>query len=54
MFLVLSCNLYSKQPIFGLTQSPEWFRELSFSKLEYESTTSYTFPVQTGGIFYFP
>ena len=30
-FLVLS-YVYSKQPIFGLTQ--EWFRELSFSRLE--------------------
>ena len=50
--LVLS-YVYSKQPIFGLTQ--EWFRELSFYRLEcVESTTSYTFPVQTGGIFYFP
>ncbi len=29
--LVLS-YVYSKQPIFGLTQ--EWFRELSFSRLE--------------------
>ena len=29
--LVLS-NVYSKQPIFGLTQ--EWFRELSFSRQE--------------------
>ena len=33
--------------ILGLTQ--EWFRELSFSR-NVESTTSYTFPVQTGGI----
>ena len=32
-FLVLSyVGLYSKQAIFGLTQ--EWFRELSFSRLE--------------------
>ena len=31
MFLVLS-YVYSKQPILGLTQ--EWFRELSFSRLE--------------------
>ena len=31
LFLVLS-YVYSKQPIFGLTQ--EWFRELSFSRLE--------------------
>ena len=31
MFLVLS-YVYSKQPMFGLTQ--EWFRELSFSRLE--------------------
>ena len=30
-FLVLS-YVYSKQPILGLTQ--EWFRELSFSRLE--------------------
>ena len=29
--LVLSC-VYSKQPIFGPTE--EWFRELSFSRLE--------------------
>ena len=29
--LVLS-YVYSKQPIFGLTQ--EWFRELSFSRLQ--------------------
>ena len=39
----------SKQPIFGLTH--EWFRELSFSRIDVESTSSYTFPVQTGGIF---
>ena len=32
MFLVLSYHVYSKQPIFGLTQ--EWFRELSFFRLE--------------------
>ena len=33
VFLVLSyVGLYSKQPIFGLTQ--EWLRELSFSRLE--------------------
>ncbi len=60
-FFLSSCTLnilvlsyvYSKQSILGLTQ--EWFRELSFSRLEcVESTTSYTFPVQTGGIFYFP
>ena len=31
LFLVLS-YVYSKQPILGLTQ--EWFRELSFSRLE--------------------
>ena len=31
VFLVLS-YVYSKQPILGLTQ--EWFRELSFSRLE--------------------
>ena len=31
LFLVLS-YVYSKQPIFGLTQ--EWFRELAFSRLE--------------------
>ena len=30
-FLVLNC-VYSKQPIFGLTQ--EWLREFSFSRLE--------------------
>ena len=30
-FIVLS-YVYSKQPIFGLTQ--EWLRELSFSRLE--------------------
>ena len=45
--LVLSW-VYSKQPIFGLIQ--EWFLESCIV----ESTTSYTFPVQTGGIFYFP
>ena len=32
--LVLSYNVYSKQPILGLTQLPEWFRELSSSRLE--------------------
>ena len=31
-FLVLNYHVYSKQPIFGLTQ--EWLRELSFSRLE--------------------
>ncbi len=31
MFLVLS-YVYSKQPIFGLTQ--EWLRELFFSRLQ--------------------
>ena len=34
-FLVLS-YVYSKQPIFGLTQ--EWLRELSFSRLEGKAT----------------
>ena len=33
MFLVLS-YVYSKQPMFGLTQ--EWFRQLSFSSVECE------------------
>ena len=28
-------RLYSKQPILGLT--PEWFRELSFSRLEWKT-----------------
>ena len=45
--VMLISYVYSKQPIFGLTQ--EWFRELSFSSLE-----CYTFPEQTGGIFYLP
>ena len=32
-FLVLS-YVYSKQPIFELTVTQEWFRELSFSRPE--------------------
>ena len=36
-------DLYThKQSIFGLTHY-EWFRELSFSLLNVESTTGYTF-----------
>ena len=30
--IVIFLVIYSKQPIFGLTQ--EWLRELSFSRLE--------------------
>ena len=41
-----------KQPIVGLTQV--WSRELSFSRLECGVHDNYTFPVQTGAIFYFP
>ena len=48
--LVLSL-VYSKQPIFGLTQ--EWFRELSFSRLECGVHDSlHIYPLC--GIFYFP
>ena len=47
---VLSC-VYSKQPIFGLTQ--EWLRELSFSRLEYGvHDRLHIYPLC--GIFYFP
>ena len=42
----------------GLNLFPVWSRSglASCPSLDYnvESTTSYTFPVQTGGIFYFP
>ena len=31
-FEIVTPDVYSKHPIFGLTQ--EWFRELSFSRLE--------------------
>ena len=48
--LVLS-YVYSKQPIFGLTQ--EWFRELSFSRLECGVHDKvHIYPLC--GIFYFP
>ena len=43
--------VYSKQPIFGLTQ--EWFRELSFSRLECGvHDRLHIYPLC--GIFYFP
>ena len=43
--------VYSKQPIFGLTQ--EWFRELSFSRLECGVDDKlHIYPLC--GIFYFP
>ena len=43
--------IYSKQPIFGLTQ--EWFRELSFSRLEGGvHDRLHIYPLC--GIFYFP
>ena len=32
VFVVTGSYVYSKQPIFGVTQ--EWFRKLSFSRLE--------------------
>ena len=42
---------YSKQPIFGLTQ--EWFRELSFSRLDCGVHDKlHIYPLC--GIFYFP
>ena len=45
-------SIYSKQPIFGLTQ-PEWFRELSFSRLECGvHDRLHIYPLC--GIFYFP
>ena len=41
IYIYIYINVYSKQPIFGLT--PEWFRELSFSRLECRVMTGYTF-----------
>ena len=51
VFLVLNYSIYSKQPILGLTQ--EWFRELSFSRLECGVHDKlHIYPLC--GIFYFP